>query len=120
MRRRWPAHCARRHRVRARPKSGRTKLRSAAQSFLLMTAGALLMVVSLPVFLAPSGIAPGGVSGTAVILNTVFGWPIGWVMLVLNIPLLALGFRSLGLDHSLGRTAFFTAIYRVGAQVFTV
>jgi len=105
--------------VGARPKSGRTKLRSAAQSFLLMTAGTLLMVVSLTVFLAPSKIAPGGVSGTAVILNSVFGWPIGWVMLVLNLPLLALGFRYLGRYQFLFRTAYVAALYSLGAQVFT-
>ena len=84
-----------------------------------MTAGTLLMVVSLTVFLAPSGIAPGGVSGTAVILNSVFGWSIGWVMLVLNIPLLAVGFRYLGRFQFLVRTAYVAGLYSVGAQVFT-
>jgi uncharacterized membrane-anchored protein YitT (DUF2179 family) len=99
--------------------TGKVNLRTATQSFLLMTAGTLLMVVSLTVFLAPSGIAPGGVSGTAVILNAVFGWPIGWVMLILNIPLLILGFRYLGRYQFLVRTAYVAALYSVGAQVFT-
>src|SRR3989304_1688808 len=107
----------RRHRVGDRP--GRSNFRSAAQSALLMTAGTLLMVVSLTVFLAPSGIAPGGVSGTAVILNSVFGWSIGWVMPVLNIPLLAVGFRYLGRFQFLVRTAYVAGLYSVGAQVFT-
>ena len=100
-------------------RSSRTNWKGSAQSFLLMTAGTLLMVVSLTVFLAPSEIAPGGVSGTAVILNSVFGWPIGWVMLVLNLPLLALGFRSLGRYQFLVRTAYVAALYSLGAQVFT-
>ena len=89
------------------------------QSALLMTGGTLLMVVSLTVFLAPAGIAPGGVSGTAVILNSVFGWPIGWVMLALNLPLLAIGFRYLGRFQFLVRTAYVAGLYSVGAQVFT-
>jgi uncharacterized membrane-anchored protein YitT (DUF2179 family) len=89
------------------------------QSGLLMTGGTLMMVVALTVFLAPSGIAPGGVSGIAVILNSVFGWPIGWVILVLNLPLLALGFRYLGRFPFLVRTAYVAALYSVGAQVFT-
>jgi uncharacterized membrane-anchored protein YitT (DUF2179 family) len=97
----------------------RIDVRAAAQSFLLMTAGTLLMVVSLTVFLAPSGIAPGGVSGVAVILNSVFGWPIGLVILLLNLPLLALGFRYLGRYQFLVRTAYVAALYSVGAQVFT-
>ena len=98
---------------------GRSNFRSAAQSVLLMTAGTLLMVVSLTVFLAPSEIAPGGVSGTAVILNVVFGWPIGWVMLVLNVPLLALGFRYLGRYQFLVRTAYVVGLYSLGAEMFT-
>jgi uncharacterized membrane-anchored protein YitT (DUF2179 family) len=84
-----------------------------------MTGGTLLMVLSLTVFLAPAEIAPGGVSGTAVILNAVFGWPIGWVMLLLNIPLLALGFRFLGRFSFLVRTAYVAGLYSLGAQVFT-
>lgn len=96
-----------------------TDWRGSLQSALLMTAGTLLMVLSLTVFLAPSGIAPGGVSGTAVILNTVFGWPIGWVMLVLNIPLLAVGFRYLGRFQFLVRTAYVAGLYSLGAQIFT-
>jgi len=93
--------------------------RGVLSSVLLMTVGTLLMVVALTVFLAPSKIAPGGVSGTAVILNAVFGWPIGWVILLLNLPLLALGFRYLGRFSFLVRTAYVAALYSLGAQVFT-
>ena len=92
--------------------------RASLQSVLLMTAGTLLMAVSLTVFLAPAGIAPGGVSGTAVILDTLFGWPIGWVMLALNLPLLALGFRYLGRFQFLVRTAYVAGLYSLGVQVF--
>lgn len=97
----------------------RIDVRSSAQSILLMTGGTLLMVASLTVFLAPAGIAPGGVSGTAVILNSVLGWPIGWVMLALNLPLLALGFRYLGRLQFLVRTAYVAGLYSLGAQIFT-
>ena len=100
-------------------KTRRIDVRAGAKSALLMTAGTLMMVVSLTVFLAPSAIAPGGVSGTAVILNAVFGWPIGWVMLLLNLPLLALGFRHLGRFQFLIRTAYVAGLYSVGAQIFT-
>jgi uncharacterized membrane-anchored protein YitT (DUF2179 family) len=114
-----PAHRLRRHAVKEKTERRRIDLRQAAQSVLLMTAGTLLMVVSLTVFLAPSGIAPGGVSGTAVILNAALGWPIGWVMLLLNLPLLALGFRYLGRFHFLVRTAYVAGLYSLGAQLFT-
>jgi len=97
----------------------RPKGREALTSLLWMTIGSLLMVVSLTMFLAPSAVAPGGVSGTAVILNRTFGLPIGWVMLALNLPLLALGFRYLGRFSFLVRTAYVAALYSVGAQVFS-
>jgi len=100
-------------------KGRRIDVRSTAQSILLMTGGTVMMVLSLTVFLAPARIAPGGVSGTAVILNSVLGWPIGWVMLALNLPLLALGFRYLGRFQFLVRTAYVAGLYSLGAQVFT-
>lgn len=86
-------------------------------SFVLMTAGVLVMILALMVFLAPAGIAPGGVSGMAVILNTALGWPIGVVILVLNVPLLALGFRYLGRFQFLVRTAYVAALYSLGTQL---
>jgi uncharacterized membrane-anchored protein YitT (DUF2179 family) len=100
-------------------RTGRAGWRGEAQSLFLMTAGVVCMILALTIFLAPSGIAPGGVSGTAVILNTVFGWPIGWVMLILNLPLLALGFRYLGRFPFLLRTAYVAGLYSVGTQLMT-
>jgi uncharacterized membrane-anchored protein YitT (DUF2179 family) len=42
---------------------------------LVMVLAALLTAVSLDLFLAPSEIAPGGVSGLAIILNRLAGRP---------------------------------------------
>lgn len=89
-------------------------------SVVLMTAGVGFMVLALTMFLAPAGIAPGGVSGVAVILDRALGWPIGVVILILNLPLLALGFRYLGRFQFLVRTAYVAGLYSLGAQVFTV
>lgn len=47
-------------------------------------------------FLSPAQIAPGGISGISVILNHLFGAPIGTVTLLLNLPLLLLAWRFLG------------------------
>lgn len=47
-------------------------------------------------FVAPSNIAPGGASGIAIMLNFLFGWPIGITTFVINIPLLLLALRFLG------------------------
>lgn len=96
---------------------GRRRRRIAeSSSLVLITLGTGLMVLGLTVFLAPSGIAPGGVSGVGVILQRTLGWPIGWVILGLNLPLLALGFRYLGRFQFLARTAFAAGLYGLGAQ----
>jgi uncharacterized membrane-anchored protein YitT (DUF2179 family) len=63
---------------------------------LLITGAALLGALSVILFLVPSGIAPGGVSGLAIILNRLVGSPIGVVTLVFNLPILVLAYRSLG------------------------
>ena len=51
-------------------------------------AGAFLQAVGVWCFIEPSRIAPGGVSGIALMLNHLFALPIGAVSLVINIPLL--------------------------------
>jgi uncharacterized membrane-anchored protein YitT (DUF2179 family) len=86
------------------------------REFVLITAGAVLLILSVDVFLAPSHIAPGGVSGLAIILNDRWGWPIGLTMLVLNVPMLALGFRYLGRFQFLIRTAYLVLIYSLGVD----
>ncbi|HLE30559.1 MAG TPA: YitT family protein [Anaerolineales bacterium] len=88
-----------------------------AQDWLLLTIGGVLLAVNVDLFLAPSKIAPGGVSGMAIILNHFTGWPIGGMMLVLNLPLLLLGFRNLGRFQFLIRTLYVVLLYNLGADV---
>ncbi len=45
-----------------------------------------LQAVGVWCFIEPSRIAPGGVSGIALMLNHLFALPIGAVSLVINIP----------------------------------
>lgn len=87
------------------------------RDYPLLIAGALLLAINLNLFLAPSQIAPGGVSGTAIILNHFTGWPIGVIMLVLNIPLVILGFRRLGRFRFLSRTLVVIVIYNLGTDL---
>jgi uncharacterized membrane-anchored protein YitT (DUF2179 family) len=98
----------------SKPPSG---FASALGEFLLVTSGAVLLVVCVDVFLVPAQIAPGGVSGLAIILNDRLGWPIGLTMLVLNVPLLALGFNQLGRFRFLLRTAYVVLIYSLGIDL---
>ena len=51
-------------------------------------AGAFLKAIGIWCFIEPSHVAPGGVSGIALMLNHLFSLPIGTMSLVFNIPLL--------------------------------
>lgn len=63
---------------------------------MIITAGTLVAALGISLFLAPQTIVSGGVSGIAIILHELFGFPIGLLVLLLNIPLFILGAVFLG------------------------
>ncbi len=63
-----------------------------AQIFL----GCVIGGAAYPLFLTPNNIAPGGISGIGIILNYLFGLPVGTVTMILNIPLFITGYRTMG------------------------
>lgn len=58
--------------------------------------GGIIYAVGMNCFCGPNDIAPGGVSGIAVIFNYLFEIPMGVSILALNIPLLILAWLYLG------------------------
>ncbi|WRS27344.1 YitT family protein [Oscillospiraceae bacterium MB08-C2-2] len=58
--------------------------------------GGGLYAVALQTFSVPNSIAPGGVSGIAVLINHLVGFSVAGASLAINIPLLALAFAFLG------------------------
>lgn len=86
-------------------------------TYAVLTLGGLILAANVVVFLAPSNLAPGGVSGAAIIINHLTGFPVGTTMLVLNIPLLILGFRALGRFRFLTKTLYVVLLYNLGADV---
>ena len=65
-------------------------------SYAQILIGALIGGAAYPLFLTPNRIAPGGITGVAMILNHLFRWPVGTVSLLLNIPLFLIGYRTMG------------------------
>ena len=53
-------------------------------------AGSILYAVGIYTFAKTANFAPGGISGLALIMNYLWGLPIGTMSLVLNIPLILL------------------------------
>lgn len=52
--------------------------------------------LGIGLFLSPNGLAPGGMSGVAIIINKLSGLPTGMMIIILNIPLLIAGFFVVG------------------------
>lgn len=74
----------------------RQTLKRLAVDVLIYLLGGLLYAASTSCFIAPNHIAPGGVTGIAIILNYLWDFRIGLTMLALNIPLFLLGYLRLG------------------------
>lgn len=66
------------------------------KDYLGVTLGVILTAIALDAFLVPAKIAAGGLSGVATILYHLFQWPVGLVMLVLNVPLFIWSILRLG------------------------
>ncbi len=85
--------------------------------YLLLTVGSILLAINFDIFLAPHKIAPGGVSGAAIIINAFSGWLPGITMLILTLPMLILGFYYLGRFRFLVRASYVTLVYSLGVDV---
>lgn len=79
-------------------------------SYLGIALGVLIMAISLNFFLEPNTIAPGGVTGLAVVLKKTTGVPVYMTNLFINIPLFIIGVRILGKAFGL-KTLFATLIF---------
>lgn len=88
------------------------------KNIFLLTAGAMIQALNVNLFLLPAKIAPGGVSGTAIIIQEFTGWPIGLMMLTMNIPLLISGYQNLGRFKFLSRTFYVVLLSSAFVDLF--
>ena len=96
------------------------KINQSARIFadsVLIGLGTALYAVALTVFLEPSGISPGGVTGLAALISHITSLPTGLLTAFLNLPLLIWGFKQLGGKFIL-RTAIATIVMSVWIDLF--
>lgn len=91
-----------------------------ARDYTLITIGVVLQALSMVLFYIPGNLAAGGVSGIAQLIGNFTGWPVGTLYIVLNVPLLALGWRYLGGRRFLTRTIFAVLGYSIAMDLLTV
>ena len=70
--------------------------RETVLAYLQIVLGCVIGGAAFPLFLTPSGIAPGGLTGVGMIAHYLFGLPVGTVSFVLNIPLFLLSYKRMG------------------------
>lgn len=89
-------------------------------AYIMLVVAAVIDAIGVAVFMARSEIAPGGVSGVAVILNHLDPrLPIGLLILIGNIPIQMLALRMLGGWTVVVRTVFYLAVYAAAIEVIT-
>ncbi len=70
--------------------------RSTLKKILLILAGSIVYAVAVSLFLSPNKIAPGGVSGIAIMLANFIHIGVGTLTFLINVPILIIGFIKLG------------------------
>lgn len=87
-------------------------------SFILMTIGAVLASVALECFLIPNTILDGGITGISIILSKITPIPISILIIVLNIPLIYIGYKHMG-KNFLIKAIYCMIIYSITLNFFS-
>jgi len=64
--------------------------KKAVKELFCLLAGSLIYSIGIQCFVVPANIAPGGAAGLALIGNHLWGFPVGTLTILLNVPLLVL------------------------------
>ncbi len=72
------------------------KIFSIAVNYAIIIFGVLAAALAVTLFLSPNRLAGGGISGLAIVLHYITGFPIGVIAIAFNIPLFLLGMRNDG------------------------
>lgn len=74
----------------------RSKLKTWVLDVLVMLLGAVIYGMAVSVFSSPNNIAPGGVSGIAILLHYALGTPVGVMVFLINIPIIIWAVMEIG------------------------
>lgn len=66
------------------------------KNYIVITFASIIYAAGVSLFLDPNNLAPGGLTGIAIILNRLIYVPTGTLILLLNIPLILLGMWKFG------------------------
>lgn len=93
-------------------------IRRVLSRIVIMTIGSVIAAAGYSLFQVPYNLAAGGVSGIAIIIREFVTWPVGLMVMGLNIPLLVLGYFYLGRWRFLSYTILCVTIFSVTTDLF--
>lgn len=85
--------------------------------YFVITVGSIIAALGYALFQVPYGIAAGGVSGIAILVNHFTGWPVGAMVWLMNLPILVLGFHHLGRWKFLSKTVYGVTVFSVASDL---
>ena len=88
--------------------------------YLVITIGSIVAALGYALFQVPHGIAAGGVSGVAILVNHFTDWPVGVMVWLMNVPVLVLGFHHLGRWRFLSKTVYGVTVFSVASDIMLV
>lgn len=86
--------------------------------YLLILVGSLVVAANVPLFLEPNQVVSTGVTGIGMLAYFLWGWPIGLITFLINVPLILAGIKWGGGIKLLARTIFAVLVMTVGIDLF--
>ncbi len=93
-------------------------VRQTVRDYILITISCIIYSAAVSLFLDPNSLAPGGVTGIAIILNRLIPVETGTLILLINIPILLLGAWKFGIRFSLS-TIYSTVLISLFTNLFS-
>ena len=66
------------------------KIIKRVRNYVMITVAAFIYAISISLFLDPNNIAPGGITGVAILINRFTNIPTGTLNLILDVPIVLL------------------------------
>ncbi len=89
------------------------------KKYVYITIGSMIYSIGVSGFLNPNLLAPGGITGIAIIVGELLKIGTGTLILLLNVPLLLLGFRRFGFRF-LASTVYSIILISITTNMFAV
>jgi uncharacterized membrane-anchored protein YitT (DUF2179 family) len=87
------------------------------RAYALLTVGALMLALANDIFLIPNDVFSGGATGLGLVINSLTGLPVGVLVLLINVPLVAAGIVWLGGWRFLARTSYAVLVYSLALDL---